>query len=186
MLLFKFAVQDQSPVFILFQNLPLSRGNSHISSTDPELQPTIDPQSFSPPLDIEIMAQHMQTLLRLTASPPMTTFLEESSQDISSVDAVNAYLRDNMEPAYHACGTAAMLPLERGGVVDERLIIYGTRNLRVVDTSIFPRITTAVPMATVYAVAERMADIIRRESSIYTILLGPSSFLSTFVVGAWE
>jgi choline dehydrogenase-like flavoprotein len=31
-----------------------------------------------------------------------------------------------------------MLPAEMGGVVDDRFTVYGTRNVRVVDASIFP------------------------------------------------
>jgi choline dehydrogenase-like flavoprotein len=57
-----------------------------------------------------------------------------------------------------------MLPRESGGVVDERLRVYGTTNLRVCDASIFPLIPAANIMSTVYAVAERAADLIRSEA----------------------
>jgi choline dehydrogenase-like flavoprotein len=54
-----------------------------------------------------------------------------------------------------------MLPSEKGGVVDEKLIVYGTTNLRIVDASIFPLIPRGSIQSTVYAVAERAADIIK-------------------------
>ena len=49
-----------------------------------------------------------------------------------------------------------MLPLENGGVVDPALRVYGTQNLRVADTSIFPLIPAAHLQAVVYAVAEKV------------------------------
>jgi choline dehydrogenase-like flavoprotein len=54
-----------------------------------------------------------------------------------------------------------MLPKEKGGVVDEKLVVYGTRNLRLVDASIFPLIPRGNIISTVYAVAEKAADIIK-------------------------
>ena len=37
-----------------------------------------------------------------------------------------------------AVGTASMLPKESNGVVDDKLKVYGTKNIRVVDLSIAP------------------------------------------------
>lgn len=54
-----------------------------------------------------------------------------------------------------------MMPLELGGVVDANLTVYGTQNLRVVDTSVFPVIPGAHLQAVAYAVAEKAADIIK-------------------------
>ena len=56
-----------------------------------------------------------------------------------------------------------MLPREMGGVVNERLMVHGTRNLRVVDVSIMPLITRGNLQTTVYAVAERAADLIKED-----------------------
>lgn len=54
-----------------------------------------------------------------------------------------------------------MLPKEAGGVVDPELFVYGTTNVRVVDAGIFPFQVSGHPSATVYAMAERAADIIK-------------------------
>jgi len=54
-----------------------------------------------------------------------------------------------------------MLPLELGGVVDSELKVYGTRGLRIVDAGIMPMEPAAHLQATVYAVAEKAADIIK-------------------------
>ena len=54
-----------------------------------------------------------------------------------------------------------MAPEHWGGVVDPDLIVHGTSNVRVVDASIFPNQIAAHPTATVYAVAEMAADLIK-------------------------
>jgi len=54
-----------------------------------------------------------------------------------------------------------MLPRDERGVVDIQLRVYGARGLRVVDASIFPLITRASTMATVYIVGEMAAEIIK-------------------------
>lgn len=43
----------------------------------------------------------------------------------------------------------------------EKLIVYGTNNLRVVDASIFPLIPRGNILSSVYAVAEKAADVIK-------------------------
>ena len=48
-----------------------------------------------------------------------------------------------------------MLPKEKGGVVDPKLRVYGTKNLRIVDVSIIPLIISSPLQATAYAIAEQ-------------------------------
>ena len=56
-----------------------------------------------------------------------------------------------------------MMPREMGGVVSERLVVHGTRNLRVVDASVMPIIPRGNIQSSVYMVAERAADIIKED-----------------------
>ena len=50
---------------------------------------------------------------------------------------------------FHGTGTTSMLPLKYGGIVDPRLLVYGTSNLQTVDTGIMvseaPNMNTAMP-----------------------------------------
>ena len=115
------------------------------------------------------MARNLLSVERLHKVKPIADYLVESGQRnhpdafLTDLESAKKYLRDTATTSYHLSGTAAMLPQEKGGVVDENLRVYGTTNLRVCDASIFPLIPAANPMSTVYAVAERAADIIKAE-----------------------
>lgn len=67
-------------------------------------------------------------------------------------------------PNHHEIGTAAMMSRELGGVVDEELRVYGTKNVRVVDASVLPLQVSGHLTATLYAVAERASDMIKAGS----------------------
>ena len=47
-------------------------------------------------------------------------------------------------------------------VVDSRLKVYGSDNLRVADASIMPLVTTGNTMATCVVIGERAAELIRQ------------------------
>ncbi len=52
--------------------------------------------------------------------------------------AIDDWVADHVETTWHSLGTCAMKPREQGGVVDPRLNVFGTQNLKVVDLSICP------------------------------------------------
>jgi choline dehydrogenase-like flavoprotein len=152
-------IPDNYVILGVISSFPFSRGSCHITSSNPDEMPSIDMQVLSHDLDIEFLARHTQNLHRLTSSPALAPFLQPSA--VPELEELKKLLREAAAlSCHHCCGTTAMLPREVGGVVDQKLRVYGTVNLRVVDASIFPLITHANPIATVYAVAERAADII--------------------------
>lgn len=55
-----------------------------------------------------------------------------------------------------------MAPEASGGVVDSKFQVYGVKNLRIVDASIFPFIPQSNTQSMVYAVAERATDVLKR------------------------
>lgn len=143
---------------------PFSVGSVHITSDDPQTKPKIDFNYHSHPLDLEIHARHMQALNRLAKTEPFASYLvpggrrlpksysEDTIDDYKEV--VRAYAKTN----YHPCGTCSL-----SAVVNSRLNVKGVRNLRIVDASIMPIIPRGNILATVYAVAERAADIISED-----------------------
>ncbi|MCJ1382288.1 hypothetical protein MMC17_005401 [Xylographa soralifera] len=149
------------------QTHPLSKGRSHISSNEPGAKPDIDPCYFSHPLDLELMSRHLLTCLKIRDSEPISSYFKPDGKRnhdkayIKNLEDAKQYLVDTAKTTYHCCGTCSMRPMDRGGVVDSELRVWGTRNLRVVDASIFPLISRGNTMSTVYAVAEKAADLIK-------------------------
>lgn len=149
---------------------PLSRGSVHIRSAESSDPVRIDPRYLTHPLDLEIFARHIAYISTIISTEPLASMLKPQGRrnplapaDLTDVDAVREYVKKITLSSWHPTSTCAMLPLDRGGVVNERLIVHGTRNLRVVDASVFPITASANPMATVYAVAERAADLIKED-----------------------
>ncbi|KAF7926681.1 uncharacterized protein EAE97_010190 [Botrytis byssoidea] len=150
------------------QSHPFSRGSTNLASSNVDDLPTIDPRFLSHPADLEILARHGQTLETLRQTKELSAFFKPDGKrnhpdsfHIHTLEGAKKYVLDTAVTAYHTCGTAAMLPKEKGGVVNDKLIVHGTNNLRVVDASIFPLIPRRNIQSSVYAVAEKAADIIK-------------------------
>lgn len=163
----------QPEAFVTFgvnQSYPFSRGSVHITFNDASEAPKIDPCYLDNPLDLEIFARHLQYLEVLVKTPPIFEYIEPrgkrnhpSASTISDLEAAKDYIRTTAITNYHAAGSCPLLPRENRGVVDERLMVYGTTNLRIVDASIFPVIPRGNIQSTVYAVAERAADLVKED-----------------------
>jgi choline dehydrogenase len=61
---------------------------------------------------------------------------------------------------HHACGTCAIGPVERDGVLTSDFRVHDTTGLRVVDASVFPRIPGFFIVSAVYMIAEKAAHVI--------------------------
>ncbi|KAK8877516.1 Dehydrogenase citC [Apiospora arundinis] len=149
---------------------PLGRGSVHIASSSIDDAPVLDPRYLDQPLDLEILARSVQFTERIVGTPPFADALTgvrypDYPKADESLDRAKEIVRQVTFSCYHPAGTCAMRPQEDGGVVDERLLVHGTTNLRVVDASVFPLMPSGNIQATVYAVAERAADFIKESAS---------------------
>ncbi|KAF1847977.1 GMC oxidoreductase [Cucurbitaria berberidis CBS 394.84] len=155
-------------IIVPFWNLlPLSRGSIHVTSPDPLLPPSINPQLFQLPIDSFVQAAIAVRVREFFATGPLS---EHVTSEISpGIEAVpqNASWRDPSWATWikktsgtntHPVSTCAMMSKELGGVVDKEGKVYGTKNVRVVDASIFPTQISGHLSASVYALAGRIAD----------------------------
>lgn len=120
---------------------PLSQGRLYITSSSPFTYPSIDPQYLSHNADLVLYREALKLARQVGQTPPLSQYLVSEVTPGSSVqtdDDWDNWLANNIETEYHPQGTCAMLPKEQGGVVNARLQVYGTSNVRVVDASVFP------------------------------------------------
>ncbi|PIL24204.1 hypothetical protein GSI_13957 [Ganoderma sinense ZZ0214-1] len=145
---------------------PLSRGSVHIVSKDPTVPPAIDTNLFSNTLDLEMVLAVLKFARQVYETNPIRQHVVRrvvpTEEDYRTDDSLKEYIKNTCGCVYHPVGTAAMMPQEDGGVVDPELRVYGTSNVRVVDASVLPLQLAAHTQATVYAIAEKAADVIKR------------------------
>lgn len=171
-LLLKYMVEDRVAltenllVTIISLQKPLSRGSVHAASADPYKMPEVSYRTFSNPLDLQMLAQavHFNTdLLPQTPALKSIGAVVTSPEPGLATPGLMDTVRGSAVPSFfHPSGTCAMLKFEDGGCVDNELRLYGSKgSVRVVDASIFPVIPSAHTQSTVYAVAEKAADLIK-------------------------
>lgn len=148
---------------------PLSTGSVHVASADSAAPPTIDPRLLSHPLDAEVLARHLIHLDQtITSASPLAGKLisdgkRRPAAKLDNLAAAKRFLRESATGAYHYTSSCAMMSKDLGGVVDDKLRVYGTKNLRVCDASVIPILPRSNPQATVYGVAEHAVSIIQSE-----------------------
>ncbi|BCS27275.1 GMC family oxidoreductase [Aspergillus puulaauensis] len=148
---------------------PLSRGSVHLSSADPAAAPVIDSAILRHPVDLELQARHSIWMEKIPETEAMAPLLKPGGQrlhtpgKVAELQKAQDLCKELVLSMYHVSGTCAMMPREDGGVVDPRLKVYGTSNVRVVDASLFPLVPRGNIQATVFAVAEKAADIIKED-----------------------
>ncbi|KAL4937313.1 hypothetical protein BDV06DRAFT_215985 [Aspergillus oleicola] len=151
----------------LFLLLPFSRGSVHIPSSETGVYPAINPNYFLLDWDLHLQRRIAQIVKGFWETGPVKDIVggrvtpsAEDLPDDASDEAWEGWIRNSFTPNHHLLGTTAMLPRDLGGVVDANLVVYGTKNVRVVDTSGFPTQVSGHLTSLAYAVAERAADLI--------------------------
>jgi len=77
--------------------------------------------------------------------------------------AIDDWVADHVETTWHSLGTCAMKPREQGGVLDARLNVWGTTNLKCVDLSICPDNLGTNTYSSALLVGEKGADLIAED-----------------------
>ncbi|KAF5987491.1 alcohol oxidase [Fusarium bulbicola] len=146
---------------------PLSRGSVHINPSDPAGKPTINPNYLSNSHDVEAVLQTVKYNRKIANTEPMRSIWEDEYEpglDVKTDEQIKDYVLRTTLSIFHPSGTCAMLPKADGGVVDAKLKVYGTENLRVVDASVIPLLISAHIQTAVYGIAEIAAELIIKDA----------------------
>ncbi|MEY3138608.1 MAG: alcohol dehydrogenase [Pseudomonadota bacterium] len=137
---------------------PTSRGELHIGSRDPRVAPVIRPNYLSTERDLEEARAGCRLLRQIAAASPLADVITEELYPGPGVVTDEELLEDFRQRAdtvYHPTCTCRMGPDPREAVVDSRLRAYGLDNLRIIDASVFPTVTSGNTNAPTVMVAEK-------------------------------
>lgn len=161
-----------------------SRGWVKLASSDPRQAPRVCFNYMSHPDDWA----EMRACVRLTRE----IFSQHAFDDyrgaellpgakVQTDDEIDEFVKRKVESAYHPCGTCKMGdahdPL---AVVDPETRVIGLEALRVVDTSIMPRVTTGNLNAPAIMIGEKASDMILGRDPL------PASNAPYYIAKNWD
>ncbi|XP_026725137.1 glucose dehydrogenase [FAD, quinone]-like [Trichoplusia ni] len=151
---------------------PYSTGNVSLSSNNPKDTPLIFTNYFNETSDLKTVIKG----LKMASKVVKTIFFKSlggflGRMELKECDAFKLDSEDYWEcvslnlvtSMNHLVGTCKMGPDPNTSVVDSHLKVHGVSHLRVVDASVMPKITSGNILAPTVMIAERAAEMIRKQ-----------------------
>ncbi len=165
-------------------NKPQSRGSVEVVSNDPHVKPKIEFNYISTEQDKQDWRDCIRLTREIMAQSALDQYRGDEIQpgaDITSDQAIDQWVKENVESAYHPSCTCKMGDdNDVMAVLDPQCRVRGIENLRVVDSSIFPTIPNGNLNAPTIMVAERAADFILQRTPL------PAGNVPVWIAPDWE
>ncbi len=146
---------------------PQSRGFVRIQSPDALQYPVIQPNYLSTDDDRKVAVDSLRLTRRISAAAALAKYRPKEflpGPSYESDEALVTAAGNIGTTIFHPVGTCKMGPAtDAGAVVDERLRVHGIAQLRVIDASIMPNITSGNTNSPVVMIAERGSEMIRED-----------------------
>jgi choline dehydrogenase len=142
---------------------PQSRGRVRLTSSNPLDPIRLDVNTLAHPDDMKAALACVRLARELGNSASFAPLVRREAMpgNLRGAD-LERFIRDAAVTYWHQTCTAKM-GRDTMSVVDGHLRVYGVDNLRIVDGSIMPRVTTGNTMAPCVIIGERAAQILREE-----------------------
>eukprot|EP01083_Nonionella_stella_P031573 86461_1 len=143
---------------------PTSVGWLKLKSNDPFEHPLIQPNYLSTENDREEMRDCIKLTREIFHQDAFAPYRGDElapGEACQTDEALDAFIREKADSAYHPSCTAKMGTSEDCVVDPETMRVHNTSGLRVVDASIMPSIVSGNLNAPVIMMAEKAADLIR-------------------------
>ena len=165
-------------------NKVTSRGNVRINSSDPKAKPTIIFNYMKTEQDRQDWRDCIRLTREILSQPALDDFnAGEASPglDVSSDEEIDAWVRANVESAYHPSCSCKMGSLDDPmTVVNNEGQVNGIENLRVIDSSVFPTIPNGNLNGPTIMLAEKMADSVLGKKPLI------SSEVNVWIDSSWK
>jgi predicted dehydrogenase (TIGR03970 family) len=141
-----------------------SRGRLTVAAGDPFRPPRLEFRYLAEEADRRRLRHGVRLAADLLRTPSLASLVAGRTgppDDVLGNDGdLDRWIRAHLTTAVHLSGSARMGPeVDRGAVVDQHLRVRGVTGLRVVDTSVLPRVPTRGPTATAVMLGERAAEL---------------------------
>ncbi|KAL2026169.1 hypothetical protein VTO58DRAFT_103353 [Aureobasidium pullulans] len=145
---------------------PTSRGTVYIDPSNPSGEPIVDYHGLENPVDVDLLLASIRYTRQIYNTSALSVFepveLTPGAKYQTDDELKSQIASGLVYPTFaHPASTCAMMPRNLGGVVDSGLQVYGIKKVTIIDASIMPMIPGTHLQATVYAIAEKAADIIK-------------------------
>ncbi|MEM7207789.1 MAG: GMC family oxidoreductase N-terminal domain-containing protein [Pseudomonadota bacterium] len=153
-----------------WQHVPRSKGYVRIASRSIHDAPLIQPNYLDDEYDRKILLAACRLARKLLRTNPFAQFFDyedNPGDQVETDDEWLDYIKQTCGTTYHPMGSCRMGPKsETDSVVDSQLRVHGIENLRVVDASIMPTMTSGNTNAATLMIAEKGADMILGRSPL--------------------
>ena len=142
-----------------------AKGSVTLSSSSPFDRPLVNPNYLADPLDVQNHVDLIRFQYRIAEHSVFDDVRAEILGSGKEHEQIIAATRDEASTTWHLTSTCRM-GTDSEAVVGPDLKVHGLENLRVVDASIFPAMTSGNTNAPTMMVAEKGADLALGSSGV--------------------